>query len=70
MVGCVVLPLSPFHRANYHHSGIILDGDEVLESMSFRPQSLIFDYVALAAMIVVLRTLAFFALLIRAVLKR
>uniref|UniRef100_A0A915EME6 ABC transporter domain-containing protein n=1 Tax=Ditylenchus dipsaci TaxID=166011 RepID=A0A915EME6_9BILA len=45
-------------------------GAEVLESLSFRPSNLVFDYMAMLVMAVVLRLIAFVALVIRASTKK
>ncbi|KAI1730620.1 ABC-2 type transporter domain-containing protein [Ditylenchus destructor] len=46
------------------------NGQDVLESLSFHPSKLVFDYAAMFAMIVVLRIIAFISLWVRAVTKR
>uniref|UniRef100_A0A915MPQ0 ABC-2 type transporter transmembrane domain-containing protein n=1 Tax=Meloidogyne javanica TaxID=6303 RepID=A0A915MPQ0_MELJA len=44
-----------------------LDGMDVLDSLGFEPENIVFDYTALISMILGLRLVAFFALWLRAV---
>nr|CAD2182767.1 unnamed protein product [Meloidogyne enterolobii] len=47
-----------------------LDGMDVLDSLGFDPENIIFDYTALISMILGLRLVAFFALWLRAITKK
>nr|CAD2168985.1 unnamed protein product [Meloidogyne enterolobii] len=47
-----------------------LNGMDVLDSLGFEPENIIFDYTALISMILGLRLVAFFALWLRAVTKK
>uniref|UniRef100_A0A914M7Y6 ABC transporter domain-containing protein n=1 Tax=Meloidogyne incognita TaxID=6306 RepID=A0A914M7Y6_MELIC len=47
-----------------------LDGMDVLDSLGFEPENIVFDYTALISMILGLRLVAFFALWLRAVTKK
>ncbi|CAK5059339.1 unnamed protein product [Meloidogyne enterolobii] len=47
-----------------------LNGMDVLDSLGFEPENIIFDYTALISMILGLRLVAFFALWVRAVTKK
>ena len=46
------------------------DGMDVLDTLSFKPENLLFDYLTMLAMFVGLRLIAFFALWLRAVTKK
>lgn len=45
-------------------------GMDVLDSLSFKPENLLFDYLTMLAMFLGLRLIAFFALWLRAVTKK
>uniref|UniRef100_A0A915LM58 ABC transporter domain-containing protein n=1 Tax=Meloidogyne javanica TaxID=6303 RepID=A0A915LM58_MELJA len=47
-----------------------LDGMDVLDSLGFEPENIVFDYTALISMILGLRLVAFFALWLRAITKK